>query len=95
MEMNNRMRARRSVKFLERVGHVKTVKPRCVLIFGRSENWDDEQREAFRILNSNYHNLTIMTYDHVLERAERMIGTKTANTRLQPTAATDRPSRRG
>ena len=57
-----------------------------MLIFGRSEDWDDEQREAFRILNSNYHNLTIMTYDHVLERAERMIGIKTANTRLQPTA---------
>ncbi len=62
-----------SVKFLERVDGVKTIKPRCVLIFGRSDNWDNEQKESFRILNSNYHNLTIMTYDHVLERAKRMI----------------------
>ena len=63
-----------SVKFLERVGNVKTIKPRCVLIFGRSNGWNDEQREAFRILNSSYHNLTIMTYDHVLDRAKRILG---------------------
>jgi len=62
-----------SIKFLERVGNVKTIKPRCVLIFGRSDDWNDEQKESFRILNSNYHNLNIMTYDHVLERAKRMI----------------------
>lgn len=27
-----------------------------------------------RILNSSYHNLTIMTYDHVLDRAKRILG---------------------
>lgn len=63
-----------SVKFLEKVDNVKTIKPRCILIFGRSNNWNEEQREAYRILNSNYHNLTIMTYDHVLERAKRIVG---------------------
>ncbi|MFA5011161.1 MAG: Shedu immune nuclease family protein [Ignavibacteria bacterium] len=63
-----------SIKFLERVGNVKTIKPRCILIFGRSYNWNNEQREAFRILNSSYHNLSIMTYDHVLSRAKRIIG---------------------
>lgn len=62
-----------SIKFLERVDGVKTIKPRCVLIYGRSSDWDIEQKESFRILNSNYHNLNIMTYDHVLERAKRMI----------------------
>lgn len=63
-----------SVKFLERVGNIKTIKPRCVLIFGRSDDWNKEQREAYRILNSSYHNLTIMTYDHVLSRAKRILG---------------------
>lgn len=63
-----------SVKFLERVGNVKTIKPRCILIFGRSAEWNQKQIEAFRILNSGYHNLTIMTYDHVLERAKRIVG---------------------
>jgi hypothetical protein len=64
-----------SVKFLERVGNVKTIKPRCVLIFGRSQDWNSDQREAYRILNASFHNLTIMTYDHVLARAKRMLGT--------------------
>ena len=63
-----------SVKFLERVDGVKTVKPRCILIFGRSNDWDVKQSEAFRILNAGYHNLTIMTYDHVLDRAKRIVG---------------------
>jgi len=63
-----------SIKFLERVDGVKTIKPRCILIFGRSNDWNDKQIEAFRILNSGYHNLTIMTYDHVLERAKRIVG---------------------
>ncbi len=62
-----------SVKFLERVGNVKTIKPRCILIFGRSNDWNNEQKEAYRILNSSYHNITIMTYDHVLLRAKRIL----------------------
>ncbi len=63
-----------SIKFLERVDGVKTIKPRCILIFGRSNDWNEKQIEAFRILNSGYHNLTIMTYDHVLDRAKRIVG---------------------
>ncbi|TKS64642.1 MAG: hypothetical protein EWM73_00220 [Nitrospira sp.] len=63
-----------SVKFLERVGQVKTVKPRCILIFGRSNKWDNRQIEAYRILNAGFHNITIMTYDHVLGRAKRIVG---------------------
>jgi hypothetical protein len=63
-----------SVKFLERVDGIKTIKPRCILIFGRSYNWSPKQIEAFRILNSGYHNISIMTYDHVLERAKRIAG---------------------
>lgn len=66
-----------SVKFLERVKHIKAIKPRCVLIFGRSKNWNTEQREAYRILNASFHNLTILTYDHVLLRARRMLGLDT------------------
>jgi hypothetical protein len=36
----------------------------------RSDRWNDDQREAFR---AGYHNLTIMTLDHVLERARRIV----------------------
>ena len=62
-----------SVKFLERVG-IKAIKPRCTLIFGRSEGWNDDQKEAYRILNSSLKDLTILTYDHVLDRAKRIVG---------------------
>lgn len=62
-----------SLKFLERVGNVKTIKPRCILIYGRSDEWNDEQKESYRILNSNYYNLNIMTYDHILNRAKRLM----------------------
>ena len=62
-----------SVKFLERVDHVKTIKPRCILIFGRSNDWDPERSESYRILNASFHNLTILTYDHVLDRARSLL----------------------
>jgi hypothetical protein len=63
-----------SLKFLERVEGTRTVKPRCTLIFGRSDDWNKDQAEAYRILNATFHNLHVMTYDHVLGRAKRMIG---------------------
>jgi len=63
-----------SVKFLERVGGVKTVKPRCTLVFGRSDQWNLKQQEAYRIMNAQFHNLTVLTYDHVLARAKRIVG---------------------
>jgi len=76
-----------SVKFLERVDNVKTIKPRCILIFGRSENWDNDQKEAYRILNSSYHNLTIMTYDHVLNRAKKILDIDDESDENTPTEA--------
>lgn len=62
-----------SNKFQRRVDGVRTVKPRCILIFGRSDQWSEAECEAYRILNAGFHNLTVMTYDHVLARAKRII----------------------
>jgi hypothetical protein len=73
-----------SVKFRERVGGVKAVKPRCILVFGRSVGWNEAQMEAYRILNSSYHNLTILTYDHVLARAKRIAGIGEAEVEYPP-----------
>lgn len=72
--INEVEREANSLKFLERVDSVKTVKPRCILIFGRSQDWNLEQKESYRILNSSYHNLTVLTYDHVLARSKRVLG---------------------
>jgi hypothetical protein len=65
-----------NVKFLDRVGGMRTIKPRCVVIFGRSHDWNNGQREAYRILNSSYHSISILTFDHVLERAKRVLDLK-------------------
>ena len=62
-----------SLKFVERVG-LRAIKPRCTLVFGRSADWDDDERRAYRILNGGYHSLSVLTYDHVLTRARRMLG---------------------
>ena len=62
-----------SIKFLEMVGGVRAVKPRGVLVFGRSNNWNAQQCTAYRLLNCSYHSISIMTYDHVLARAKRMV----------------------
>ncbi len=66
-----------SIKFMERTGGSKVVKPRCILIFGRSNEWNDGQKEAYRLLNASYHNILVLTYDHVLERARRILGLQT------------------
>lgn len=73
-----------SQKFLDRVDGVKTIKPRCILIFGRSNGWNKEQKESFRLLNSSYHSLSIMTYDHVLQRARRIIEIQEVNSQIRP-----------
>ena len=76
-----------SVKTTKRLG-VRAIKPRCVLIFGRSRQWKDGQREAYRILNAGYHNLSILTFDHVLARAKRMLNLDAENGR-EPAAVAE------
>ncbi len=50
------------------------LKPRITLIYGRADNWTKEQREQFKVLNSCFHDIAILSYDHVLERAKKTIG---------------------
>lgn len=70
-----------SAKFIQRTNGCKIIKPRCLLVFGRSNNWNDEQQEAYRILNASYHQITILTYDHLLLRAMNIIGVEQISTR--------------
>lgn len=62
-----------SAKMLKRIGNASIVKPRATIIFGRSLDWGDEERKAFRILNDGYKDLTILTYDQVLARARKTL----------------------
>jgi len=63
-----------SLKFIEQTKGTKVIKPRCLLVFGRSKNWNEEQQKAFRILNSSFNQISIMTYDHLLARAKNVLG---------------------
>lgn len=50
----------------------KILRPRGILIFGNSHKWEEKEYEAYRILNSTLNNITIYTYNMVLQRARKM-----------------------
>jgi hypothetical protein len=62
------------LEFNKKINNTPIVKPRITLIYGRSQGWLEPQKEAYRVLNSSYSNLNIISYDHLLERAKRLIG---------------------
>lgn len=62
------------LEFSKKIKNTPIVKPRITLIYGRSQDWNTDQCEAYRVLNSSYSNLTVISYDHLLERAKRIIG---------------------
>jgi HD superfamily phosphohydrolase len=54
------------------------IKPRATLVFGRSNSFTPEEWEALRLLNSHLNHINVITYDILLNRAERIIeGTNT------------------
>jgi len=61
------------LEFNKKIQNTPIVKPRITLIYGRSQSWADTEKEAYRVLNSSYSTLNIITYDHLLERAKRLI----------------------
>ncbi len=62
-----------SIKFGQRVDNIGVIKPRGLLIFGRSNTWNKQQKEAYRILNCSFHNISILTYDHILGKAKQLL----------------------
>jgi len=71
LETERRMNDHKQIK---KLNNTPIAKPRITLLYGKSDKWKDEEKETYRVLNSSYHNITIMTYDHILERAKRMLG---------------------
>ncbi len=62
------------LEFNKKIKNTPIVKPRITLVYGRSNNWLGAEKEAYRVLNSSYSNLNIISYDHLLEKAKRLIG---------------------
>lgn len=63
-----------SKKFGERIENTPIASPRCMLVFGRSNDWNEKQQLAFRLLNSSLNRITIITYDQLYQRAASMVG---------------------
>ena len=49
------------------------VKPTCAVVIGRSGDWGLEERTAFRLLNDSLHGIEIITFDHLYDRASRLL----------------------
>lgn len=49
------------------------VKPKCTIIFGRSNDWEIEEKTAFRLLNDSLHGIEIITFDHLFSRASKIL----------------------
>jgi len=63
-------------KFLKRLENTLVMKPLVTLIYGRSDEWSEDQEESYRILNTAYHDINVFTYDQLLERAKRVVNRK-------------------
>jgi Domain of unknown function (DUF4263) len=48
-------------------------RPRAIVVIGRSNNWNDGQRQAWRNLRTSLQNVDLLTFDHVLARANRLV----------------------
>jgi hypothetical protein len=47
--------------------------PRATIVIGRSHKWRREQTRALRGLNARMHNITVMTYDHLVAQARQLL----------------------
>lgn len=54
-------------------GGMIPLKPRGIIIHGRSRGWGELERESFRLLNDDHHSLEIITFDHLLNRAKNAL----------------------
>lgn len=58
---------------LEKEHKVKILSPRIKIIAGRTSEFNDEQFEALRMLNSNLNHIQIISYDYLLNCGKKII----------------------
>jgi len=50
---------------------IKPLKPRGLVVHGRSNDWGEKEWEAFRLMNDHLHGIQVMTFDHLLAQGQR------------------------
>jgi hypothetical protein len=49
------------------------LKPRGVVVHGRSNKWNTDHWRSFRLLNDELHGIQVITFDHLLTRARKSL----------------------
>ncbi|NEU72741.1 DUF4263 domain-containing protein [Hassallia byssoidea VB512170] len=52
---------------------LSAIKPRAFILIGRSDDWNEKHKEAFRRLNHSLHGIEILTYTDLLQRGENLM----------------------
>lgn len=55
------------------VNNCKIIKPKGIILYGSKNDLDNKEKDYLRILNSLFHNLKIITYQQLLEKAKNTI----------------------
>lgn len=51
----------------------KIIKPRVIILIGTKGDLCEEEQQYLRILNSSFHNIVIITYQQLLEKAKNLL----------------------
>jgi hypothetical protein len=51
----------------------QVFRPRAIIVIGRSNEWGNSQKQGWRNLRTTQQNIDLLTFDHVLARADRLI----------------------
>lgn len=58
---------------LENEYQIKVLRPRIKIVMGRSNDFNDKEINALRMLNSNLNHISIVTYDYLIDSGNKII----------------------
>jgi len=58
---------------LEQEYKVKVIKPRVIIVIGDASNFNEEQLDSLRMLNSNLNHIKVVTYSYFLSTGQKVI----------------------
>src|SRR3989344_262724 len=62
-----------SAEYIADHGGVVPLKPRGLVVKGPTKGWGVDEWEGFRLLNDELHSIQVITFDHLLRQAERIL----------------------